>query len=295
MVVSTFDRTLEQQVVIVTGLSGSGKNVVMRALEDLGFYCVDNLPVPLVSPFLKFAFQSQGSLLKVALVIDVRGKRFLQNFIREIEQIRLEEKEYFFKIIFLDSSDETLIKRFQETRRAHPLAKGISVSDAIRMEKELLEPVKQQADIILNTDNFNIHELRKWVQESFSDSSSRKIFVNLISFGFKYGIPVESNMICDVRFLPNPYFIPALKSLDGRTKEIQEYLFKQQSVSSYWDKIKDFLTYSIKKYYDEGHSFVNVAIGCTGGRHRSVSLIERLSKETVDNTIFLVHHRDIDK
>ncbi|MCK4265580.1 RNase adapter RapZ [Candidatus Babeliales bacterium] len=295
MVVNNLEQTLDSQVLIVTGLSGAGKNVVLNALEDLGFYCVNNLPVPLVSTFLKFAFQANGGAVKVALGIDIRAKKYIRDFMQEVEQLKLFGKgEYFFKVIFLNSSDETLIKRYQETRRAHPLAKDLSVLEAIRTEKVLLDPIKQLADIILDTDSFNIHELRKWARETFADSN-QKMIVNLISFGFKYGVPIESNIVCDVRFLPNPYFIPALKALDGREKEIQEYLFKQKEVVDYWERIKDFVYYSIQKCYQEGRPFVNVAIGCTGGRHRSVSFVEKLGQSQLDNTVLLVHHRDVNK
>jgi UPF0042 nucleotide-binding protein len=203
--------------------------------------------------------------------------------------------ENYLKIIFLQSSDNTLIRRFEETRRRHPLARGASLSEAIKKEKELLKPIMDLSDTVLDTDTFNLHELRRWVRNSFADMKSQEILVNLTSFGFKYGMPPESNLVYDVRFLPNPYFIPALKAMDGRQKEVSQYLFEQKSVVDYWERLSSFLKYALQKYFEEGRPFVNVAIGCTGGRHRSVSIVERIAKEKWKNVSFLVHHRDTHK
>ncbi len=288
----SFDKQQQRQVLIVTGLSGAGKNVLMRTLEDLGFYCVDNLPVPLMSTFLQFAVTSQTNLLKVALGIDARGGDLAGNFLQEATRLKAELGDAC-RIVFVRSSEGVLLKRFQETRRSHPLARGISVLAAIKKEKKLLEPIKNLADITLDTDNLNIHELRRWVTESFDKEHSRAITVNLVSFGFKYGVPAESNLVCDIRFLPNPYFIPALKALDGKAGEIDAFLFSQPEVQEYWDLLSGYLSKTIAKYFEEGRFFANVAIGCTGGRHRSVAFVERLSQQDWSNTRFLIHHRDV--
>ncbi len=294
---NSIETTLSKQAFIVTGLSGAGKTIFLRSLEDFGFYCVDNLPLPLLSKFLNLAYYGQGSLSKVALGIDTRGKDFLSHFITQVDSIRHQERDRWkVKVIFLNASKETITRRFQETRRNHPLSEGnLSLTDAIKKEKKILEPIKNMADIVLDTDIFNVHELRKWVKNSLSKTVKQKILVNLISFGFKYGIPVESNIVSDLRFLPNPYFEKDLKILDGRDTLINDYLFQKDSVNEYWTRLRSFLQYSVQKFYTEGRFFVNVAVGCTGGKHRSVAFVEKLSKETWDNTNFLVQHRDLGK
>lgn len=281
-----------RQVIIVTGLSGAGKSGVLRGLEDLGFYCVDNLPVPMLSVFLNLAFQTQT--LKVALGIDARGELFFTDFIAEVQKLK-KELGTNLKIIFLTASTETLIKRFQETRRMHPLAKDIDLLQAIEKEKQVLAPIMGMADIKLDTNAFNTHDLRKWVSAAFSNEQVRKLVVNLVSFGFKYGVPTESNMVHDLRSLPNPYFIPSLKALDGRTADIQNYLFEQPAVVDYWNKLADYTKFAIDKFYQEGRFFVTVSIGCTGGKHRSVTFVERLSKQNWENIKFLINHRDVGK
>ncbi|HBS47784.1 TPA: RNase adapter RapZ [Candidatus Dependentiae bacterium] len=295
--IDSFEKKFTRQVLIVTGLSGAGKNVVMRAFEDFGFYCVDNLPVPLISQFLQFAFHSQNDLLKIALGIDSREKKFFNDLMEDFKRIKKLEAEgmYQLRIIFLKSSDETLIRRFQETRRIHPLGHDKSVTDAIAEEKLLLSPLMEIADVILDTDNFNIHELRNWVRNSFLEKQLKQMHVNLISFGFKYGVPSDSNLVYDLRFLPNPYFVPLLKPLDGRDEKVQQYIFDYPVTTEYMQKLQDFLQYSLKKYYEEGRFFVNVSIGCTGGKHRSVAFVEQLSKQNWDGVRFVACHRDIGK
>lgn len=291
------ETSLPKQAFIVTGLSGAGKTTFIRSLEDFGFYCVDNLPLPLLSKFLNLAYYGKDRLSKVALGIDIRGKNFLSYTITQLEDIRRQESERWqLKVIFLNASKATITRRFQETRRNHPLSEGnLSLTDAIKKEIKILEPIKNMADIVLDTDIFNVHELRKWVKNSLSKTVQQKILVNLISFGFKYGIPVESNLVFDLRFLPNPYFEKDLKILDGRNPLIRNYLFEKDSVKEYWIQLRSFLQYSIQKFYNEGRFFVNVSVGCTGGKHRSVAFVEKLAKEGWDNTNFLVQHRDLGK
>jgi len=290
------EKEQRREILVVTGLSGSGKSTVMRSLEDLGFYCVDNFPVPLLSTFLDFVFQSQTNLLKVAMGVDARGGDCSDSFLQEIE--KLKKQNYFgsnFKILFLNASDETLVKRFQETRRTHPLAQKISLNRAIKKERALLAPLKKFADQIHNTDQSTIHELRKWVRGTFVKNHSQEVIVNLISFGFKYGVPAQSNLVYDLRFLPNPYFVPGLKILNGRDSEVSKYLFEREEVNIYWDKLVDFLSYLLQQYYEEGRFFANVSVGCTGGKHRSVAFAERLSTQKWPNIKFLVYHRDVGK
>lgn len=291
------DHKTGKKIFIVTGLSGAGKSAVMHALEDFGFYCVDNLPVALISTFLKFIFQSNNSSEKIALGIDIRsGENFLDDFIKEIDWLRnLKISSCDVKVLFLKSSEGTLLKRFQETRRAHPLANGLSLEDAIKKEREILLPLMDVADITINTDNLNIHELRKLIKDSLLAIAQRELLLSFVSFGFKHGVPLESNIVCDLRFLPNPFFVHDIKHLDGRDERIKNYLFSQDIVNQYWDRMREFLKFSVEKYYEEGRFFATVAIGCTGGRHRSVAFVDKLAQEKWGNVRLVVLHRDVDK
>ncbi len=285
-------------ILIVTGLSGAGKTSVMRALEDQGFFCVDNLPIPLLSRFLGLTFKAHTNapknVLKVALGIDSRGIEFLKDFVHEVDMLK-KNRNINVRVIFLRAHHKTLVKRFQETRRKHPLGSDIGLTSAIEKEKDLLAPIMHMSDMILETDDMTIHSLRHWVRNSFCVTAKRELMVNIISFGFKYGVPVESNIVYDIRFLPNPYFIPALKNYNGRDAKIQEYLFAQQPVVDYWQRLHNFLEYSLQQFYNEGRYFVTIAIGCTGGKHRSVAFVEKMGKQTVENIAFLVTHRDLGK
>ena len=307
-------KTEDTLIIIVTGLSGAGKTSFMRSLEDLNFYCVDNLPIPLLATFLDLSFKAQPQNhhhqqtnqqhnqqthqvpQKIALGIDARGEHFLKDFAQEINRLKNIEKLSNIKIVFLNAHEQTILKRFQETRRKHPLAQNnTDIISAIRREKTLLDPILNMSDMILDTDKFNIHELRRWTQNTFSDAQERTLCVNLISFGFKYGVPAESNFVYDLRFLPNPYFIPELKNLTGLDASVQEYLFAQEETTAYWDRLLDFLKYSLKKFYEEGRFFVTIAIGCTGGKHRSTAFVEKINNLKLENVTFLTHHRDLGK
>lgn len=291
---ATMNKNNEKQIIVVTGLSGAGKTSVMRALEDQGFYCVDNLPIPLLTTFLELMAKANGNPLKVALGLDARGEHFCHDLAAEINKLKQGPFQHLVKIIFLNASSSTLIKRFQETRRKHPLATDIDLMSAIEKEKNLLEPINLLSDITLDTDTFNIHDLRKWISNAFADVQKKELVVNLISFGFKYGAPEDSNLVFDVRFLPNPYFVPELKSLDGRSEQIQTYLFSHHVVHDYWDRLSDFIQYSLQHFYEEDRFFVTIAIGCTGGKHRSVAFIEKIKNQTWPNVRFLVNHRDVE-
>jgi len=289
------DKDSERLVLIITGLSGAGKTSVMRSLEDLGFYCVDNLPLPLLATFLQLAFQKNSNFAKVALGIDARGEQFLSEFINEMQTIKGQQKDYSLKIIFISAHEQTLLKRFQETRRKHPFAGSLSIEQALDKEKRTMAPIMAMADVILETDALTIHDLRKLIRTRFSQGLQQELTVNIMSFGFKYGVPPESNLVYDLRFLPNPYFIPVLKAHDGRSAAVQDYLFSHESVQNYWKRFADFLQFVLSHYYEEGRFFVTVAIGCTGGKHRSVALAEKLSQQTWPNIKFLITHRDLGK
>lgn len=283
----------KRQILVVTGVSGSGKSSVLRSLEDLGFYCVDNLPTPLLPTFLTFTLKNPSGLMKVALGIDARGGN-LRDVSRELEQLKNSDA-YDLKVVFLNADDATIIKRFQETRRAHPLGRGISLNAAIKKERTMLSSIESIADQVHYTDKSNPHELRKWVRDTFAGCSVRELVVNVISFGFKYGVPIESNVVYDLRFLPNPYFVPSLKHLTGKDGAIQDYLFEKDEVKRYWGKLYDFLSYLLQCYYEEGRFFANISIGCTGGKHRSVAFVEKLCAQAWPHMKFVSYHRDIGK
>ena len=287
------DQEQAMQLLIVTGMSGAGKSVVLRALEDMGFFCVDNLPTSLITPLFQLHASSSELNKHIGLGIDVRGGASAQEIIQQLDAINT-MGSHSAKIFFLTASDGVLIKRFQETRRRHPLADGIGVNEAIKKERDMLRWLADKADIHLATDQLTIHQLRQLVRELFGNTERRRLLVSLVSFGFKYGLPPESNFVFDVRSLPNPYFVPQLCEFDGTSLEIENYLFSQPEVIEYWDKMVDFFRFAIKKAFDEGRSFVSVAVGCTGGRHRSVALVQKLAKEAIPSAHCLIKHRDID-
>jgi RNase adapter protein RapZ len=280
-----------QHIVIITGYSGAGKSTVLRALEDLGFFCVDNLPIGLVIPFFQFTLQSHLYGQKLALGIDIRAGHAIDELASQLLGLH-KEHSFAIKVIFLTASCQTLLKRFQETRRRHPLIDPLDLPDAIEQERRLLEPLKHIADIVVETDQFTIHDLRLLVRNFFADSKLRMI-VSLISFGFKYGVPQESNFVYDLRSLPNPYFVPGLKDYDGTHLLVRDYLFAQPHVQEYWQRLSEFCSYAIEKSYTEGRFFIHIALGCTGGRHRSVAFVQELVKLPIDYVQFLVKHRDI--
>jgi len=280
------------EILIVTGYSGAGKSTVLRALEDSGFFCVDNLPVQLMPSLFQLVTQSRVNGQKVALGIDVRGGHDMAQLVQEIHSLSTKWSQKV-KIFFLTSSPQTLLKRFQETRRKHPLGTDMSLSDAIRQEQEVLKPFIDRSDLILDTDQLTIHQLRNFVKSSFSSVEQQRILVSLTSFGFKYGVPPESNFVYDIRSLPNPYFVPELKPLSGIDLPVQEHLFALPEVQEYWRRLEDFLRFAINRSFVEGRSFMNIAIGCTGGRHRSVAFVQKLSECQFEQVQFLVKHRDL--
>ncbi|MFC1894772.1 RNase adapter RapZ [Candidatus Dependentiae bacterium] len=244
---------------------------------------------------MNLAFQTKANLGKVALGVDSRGHKFLTDFLWEIEELKKQNlNNISLRVVFLGAGNNALVRRFQETRRNHPLVNSqTGLVDAIKKEKELLAPIKCISDFVLDTDSLSIHELRNWVRSTLCEGVVQEILVNLISFGFKYGIPTESNLVCDLRFLPNPYFEPELRSLDGRSDNIQSYLFKKDIVNDYWQCLKNFLNFSVQNFYKEGRFFANIAIGCTGGKHRSVAFAHKLGLEKWEKVKFLVQHRDL--
>jgi len=281
------------RIIIVTGLSGSGKSTVLKAFEDIGFFCVDNMPVVLLPKFLELPVESRGEILKIALVMDLREKGFLESYQEVFPELR--EKGYHLEILFLDASDEILVRRFSQTRRQHPLAGSDFVLKGIRKERKKLSGIKEIANQIVDTSFFSVHDLRKAIIQHYTSTiTSPQMTINLLSFGYKYGLPYDADIVIDVRFLPNPYFVPGLKDLNGEEPEVIDYVMKWNETEEFIKKFQDLLRYLIPLYEKEGKSYLTIAIGCTGGRHRSVAIAEELRKlfDSKNYPITLTH-RDI--
>jgi UPF0042 nucleotide-binding protein len=281
------------RVVIITGLSGSGKSTALRALEDIGFFCVDNLPVVLLPKFLDITIVSSPQIDRVAMVMDLREKSFLEKYRRIFE--KLKEKGFKIEILFLEASDETLLRRFSETRRNHPLSEKGSIMDGILLEKEKLLPLRKMAERIIDTTSANVHQLKDIVQRYFLPSSEyKRMIISISSFGYRYGLPADADLVFDVRFLPNPYFVEKLKEYDGHNSDVTEFVLKNKESKNFLQKILDLLSMLIPLYDKEGKARLNIAIGCTGGRHRSVVMANKLSSllSKMKYRIYL-NHRDI--
>ncbi|MBE6070455.1 MAG: RNase adapter RapZ [Clostridium butyricum] len=280
--------------VIVTGLSGAGKTQATRSLEDLGYFCVDNLPPTLISKFAEACMQSGGNIEKVALVIDIRGGVFFDDFFDTLNYLKRNEFKY--EILFLEASDEVLIKRFKETRRSHPLSPDGRVLTGITKEREKLREIKNIADIIIDTSKYEIRHLREKINETYGDNKvpERQLSVTVLSFGFKYGIPVDSDLVFDVRFIPNPFYIPELKQYSGNDASVRDYVLKQSETITFVDKLIDMLKYLIPNYRKEGKRQLIISIGCTGGRHRSVAIANEIHKRlNEENYNAKIEHRDV--
>ncbi|MCA1988657.1 MAG: RNase adapter RapZ [Desulfarculus sp.] len=280
--------------VVITGLSGSGKSTALRALEDLGFYAVDNLPVELLPAFVTLPLGSAGEPFRAALVMDIRAPRFVENAPQVF--IDLANRGFSLDILFLEASDAALVRRFSQTRRHHPLASdNDTIQDGIQRERLLMEPLRQQAAQIVDTSRFTTHELRREIFRLYSElAPPAPLQVNLLSFGFKYGLPPEADMVLDVRFLANPYFIHDLRQLDGQDARVVDYVFKQEDTGAFLSKLKSLLDFLLPRYRQEGKSQLTLAIGCTGGRHRSVAVVEWLARELKSPECRVtVRHRDL--
>ena len=279
--------------VIVTGFSGAGKTEATKSLEDIGYFCVDNLPPKLIPKFAEAC--NTGQINKVALVMDIRGGVFFDDLFESLEYLRKNNFKY--EILFLDCSDEVLVKRFKQNRRSHPLSPNGRVLTGINIERKKLREVQDKADIIIDTSKYPIKDLREKINEYFGDKSiEEEISISVLSFGFKYGIPVDSDLVFDVRFIPNPFYIPELKPLSGIDEPVKEYVLKQQETKDFLEKLNDMLKFLIPNYAKEGKKQLIVSIGCTGGRHRSVAIAnavyEELKKEDFNTSI---EHRDINE
>jgi UPF0042 nucleotide-binding protein len=276
-------------IVIITGLSGSGKTIALRALEDSGFFCVDNLPVTLIESFAAIIFRDRD-IRKIGIGIDIREKGFLSEIIGVLKNLR---NQYHTEVIFLEAEEDVLLRRFKETRRPHPL--GGNIEKAIQIEKERLSLLSENADRIIDTSSFTPHQLRQFITSLYRTQKIRKAMtVVLISFGFKFGAPQSADLLFDVRFLPNPNFVPKLKKLKGTNKRVSDFVFKKPEAKLLMAKIKDLMDFLIPLYIKEGKSYLTVGIGCTGGNHRSPAIVEKLKRSLKRHPIDIhIVHRDL--
>ena len=279
------------QMVFVTGLSGGGKTQALRSLEDIGFFCVDNLPPALIPKFTELCTQSVGKINRIALVMDIRGGEFFDTIFEVLNELKKQSIHY--EILFLEASDETLVRRFKESRRRHPL--NDDVTEGIKEERSRLLDLRGRADRIIDTTNLTTQQLKEELSGIYgSGSDPTKMVINVMSFGYKYGLPLDSDLVFDVRFLPNPYYEPSLRSLTGNDSVVQEYVLKSPVTSDFMDKFTGLVDFLIPHYIKEGKSSLTIAIGCTGGMHRSVTLANRMSGilRNKDHRV-MVKHRDI--
>ncbi len=283
------------KITIVTGLSGAGKSQAVKALEDLGYYCVDNIPPVLVPKFAELCQNSTEGIDRLGLVMDIRGGRFFDDIFESLEGLDRLDMPY--DILFLDASDNALIKRFKETRRTHPMAREGRLEAGIARERKKLEPLKHRADTIVDTSDMTANQLKNEISKAYSEGSAPpSITITVLSFGFKEGTPRDVDLVFDVRFLPNPFYIDALRSMTGNDEPVQAYVMGFEETKTFMDKLLDMLLFLIPRYVKEGKNQLTIGIGCTGGKHRSVTLTNKLG-EVLKNSGFrvVVVHRDVDK
>jgi RNase adapter protein RapZ len=282
-----------KQIVVITGMSGSGKSTAIRALEDSGWFCIDNLPAPLLPKVTELSAPG-GEDKKLAFVIDVREGRFLAEAPRIIDEAR--RAGHAVEVLFLDASDEWLIRRYSETRRRHPLAGRGGVNEGIARERAALKELREQAQHLLDTSGLSVHELRRQIQTRFGGEAQGQLALTLMSFGFKYGVPSQADLVLDVRFLPNPYFVAELKAFTGRDPKVASFVQDRPETKEFLEKTFDLLTFLLPKYQREGKAYLTVAIGCTGGKHRSVAVTAALAERMkADWPTAHVFDRDIEK
>ena len=278
--------------IIVTGLSGSGKSEAMRALEDMGFYCVDNLPPTLIPKFAELCYQSNSTIDKVALGIDVRGRKFFEALHESLNTLRRDK--YPFEVLYLDCADDILLKRYKMTRRNHPLAINRQIPEGIKMERTILEPLKEIADCIIDTSNMKPKDLKEEISKIYSNGEiNNNLTISVVSFGFKHGIPTDSDLVFDVRFLPNPYYEDELRSKTGEDQDVRDYVMNSDISNKFYEKLLDMINFLVPQYVEEGKHHLVISIGCTGGRHRSVTISNLISDELMKQGYRVVKkHRD---
>ena len=285
-----------ERLVVITGLSGSGKSLAARCLEDMNFFCVDNLPVNLIPQFYELLQRSGGAIPRGAIVVDAREREFLSGFPETLDGLKADAAPV--TLLFFECTDEILKRRFSESRRPHPMQDpGGSLEKAIQDERAILAPLRDIADRIIDTSQFNAHELRSFLKASFGQHhATTALNVHIVSFGFKYGVPAEADLVFDVRFIPNPYFVEDLRPLDGRHEKVRAFLEARPEAKEFVARLEDLLDFLIPHYASEGKSYLTITIGCTGGKHRSVALAEGIREHFVDNGVPVsVTHRDLGK
>lgn len=282
------------RILIITGLSGAGKTQTVNCLEDIGYYCVDNLPPALLTKFVELGIQSEGKIDKVALVMDARGGDFFLDLSRALEELQQDHLQY--EILFLEASDEVLVRRFKESRRKHPLSGRWRLLEAIQIEKTMLEELRGQANVVIDTSNTSSRELREKLISLFGEQSINGFSINVVSFGYKMGIPLDSDLVIDVRFLPNPFYDPVMKTMTGMDQPVKDYVMKSTVTQAFNRRFLGLLKYLIPHYIKEGKTNLALSIGCTGGQHRSVVLAEHIAQELTEMGYnVLVKHRDYAK
>jgi RNase adapter protein RapZ len=282
-----------KQLVILTGLSGSGKSTVLKAFEDMGFYCVDNMPVELIPIFAELHAAGEGDFSRAALLVDAREGAQLQKLPGLLMHLR---KDHPISLVFIEAHDDALLRRYSETRRPHPLGKDYSVRESLLHERELMAPIRKLADVVIDSTQFNVHELRNFITRRFKSPDRRPMLISVVSFGYKYGVPVDADLIFDVRFLPNPHFVPALRKFTGRDTKVRRFIRSFPQTGEFLRRMESLLAYLMPHYIEEGKSYLTIAFGCTGGKHRSVMLAEEIKKALERRKYATkVFHRDIDK
>jgi UPF0042 nucleotide-binding protein len=282
-----------RQLVILTGLSGSGKSTVLKAFEDMGFYCVDNLPVELIPIFAELHSAGEGDFARAALLVDAREGAQLHRLPLLLKHLR---RDHPITLVFIDASEDSLLRRYSETRRPHPLGKDVSVRESLQQERVIMQPIRKLADVVIDTSKFNVHELRQFVTERFRNPDKRPMLVSVVSFGYRYGVPSDADLVFDVRFLPNPHFVPSLRGFTGKDAKVRRYIRSFPQTGEFLKRINGLLAYLIPHYIQEGKSYLTIAFGCTGGKHRSVMLGEEVRSALEKHGFSAkVTHRDIDK
>ena len=281
--------------VIITGISGAGKNQALRCLEDTGFFCVDNLPTSLLPTFAQLCHHSTAPLERIALGMDIRERVFLDNFLEALT--KLKNNGYTYQVLYLEASNQVLVRRFSETRRKHPLGQGESILANIEAERKRLAPIRKKADLIIDTMNLNVHELKENLIKNFlRPADNIRMMINIISFGYKYGLPQDADLIFDVRFLPNPYYRRKFHLLNGRTQAVRAFVLKDKVTRQFLARLYELLNFLIPYYRREGKAYLTIALGCTGGRHRSVVLASELKGHLARSGEKVgLEHRDINK
>ncbi|MFI9364028.1 RNase adapter RapZ [Kitasatospora sp. NPDC053057] len=280
------------ELVIISGMSGAGRSTAAKCLEDLGWFVVDNLPPALIPTMVDLGARSQGNVARIGVVVDVRGRQFFDDLLTSLDE--LEKRGVRLRVVFLDSSDEALVRRFESVRRPHPLQADGRIVDGIDQERDLLRDLRGEADLVIDTSNLNVHQLRAKLDAQFADHDEPELRATVMSFGFKYGLPVDADLVVDCRFLPNPHWVPELRARTGTDADVADYVFQQPGANEFLNGYAELLRIVTEGYRREGKRYMTLAVGCTGGKHRSVAMSERLTKRLIaDGVETVLVHRDM--